>query len=338
MPHAVAMSERRRIIRPTMEKGSVVAVKQQYVSTLVEGEAVETQVAVRARDLRAARTGDAYLWMELSDRSGTIPGVMFRPGPDEWSVPLGTVVDVSGRVTSYRGVRRVSIESLRPARSFDRADLLPSCSRQREELAAVFSGLRDGIRHQGLRAVIGHVFDAGGFLEKFAECPGAIRRHHGYVGGLLEHTVSVASLCRVLAGRYEAADEDLLVSAALLHDVGKVDEIRFETSLDQSDAGRLLGHVVLGERIVSAAIAQAGTRLDEQKAMRLLHLIVSHHGERQWGAAVPPACLEAVLLHHADHLDAQASGFTSAIAGAAVLEEPWTDAENCFGRPLYAAV
>ncbi|HEX9092592.1 MAG TPA: HD domain-containing protein [Coriobacteriia bacterium] len=310
--------------------------KEQYVSDLSEGTAVDSLFAVRSRDLRAARTGDAYLAMELADRTGAMSAVMFRPGPEEWSVPPGSVARVRGTVTSYRGVRRVSVESLRPAPVYQRGDMIATGSRKREELVAAFETLRRGVSHEGLRAVLQDVFGDRGFVDRFCECPAAVRYHHAYVGGLLEHTVGVASLCRVLASRYDGADADLLVSAALLHDVGTVEELRFDTSVELTDAGRLLGHVVLGERVVSAAIARAGSRVDEHTALRLLHLVVAHHNDARSAAAVRPSCLEALLLHHADDLDAQASGFASAIAGAAVLEEPWTDAENGFGRPLYA--
>jgi 3'-5' exoribonuclease len=191
------------------------------------------------------------------------------------------------------------------------------------------------VRDAGLRSVLDTVFGDDRFFERFASCPGASRRHHAYVGGLLEHTVSVASLCRTLAQRYDGLDGDLLVTAALLHDVGRVEELRWETTVERTDAGRLIGHVVLGERIVSRAIESVGAAFQPAAAMRLVHLLISHHGETEWGAPVRPATLEAVVLHHADDLDAQAAGFMQAVAGAAVMEEPWSDAANAFGRPLY---
>jgi 3'-5' exoribonuclease len=309
--------------------------KEQFVSGLAEGMTVDAVFAVRSRDLRAARTGDAYLTLELSDRSGAIPAVMFRPGPEEWSIPLGTVVQVRGRVTTFRGVRRISVESLRPCSGYDRRDLIAAGSRITAELVTAFGVLSDGVSHKGLRAVLDEAFAEEDFVRAFRECPAAVKRHHAYVGGLLEHTVAVASLCRVLAASYDGADADLLVTAALLHDVGKVQELRFDTSVELADAGRLVGHVVLGERIVSRAIERVGNRLDPALALRLVHLVISHHGRPEWGAPVSPATLEAVLLHHADDLDARVTGFVQAVAGAAVLDEQWTDADNWFRRQLY---
>ncbi len=309
--------------------------KEQYVAGLREGMRVDSLFAVRSRDLRAARSGDAYLVLEFSDRTGTAPGVMFRPGPDEWSLPIGTVARVTGTVTTYRGTRRISVESLRPSAEYDRDDLMPSGARCSDELRSAFESLVEGVRDRGLREVLTQVFDAPGVQSRFALAPGAKHRHHAYSGGLMEHTVSVASLCRVLASRYDGLDGDLLVTAALLHDIGKIDELRCDVSVDYTDAGRLLGHVVLGERMVSQAIERAGRAIEPGMAMKLLHLMISHHGEPQWGAPARPVLLEAVVLHHADYLDAQAAGFAQAVAGAGVMEESWSDSSNPFGRPLH---
>jgi len=310
-------------------------VKDQYVAQLVEGCRVDDLYAVRSRDLRAARTGDAYLALEFADRTGTIGGVMFRPGSEDWALPIGSVARVRGTVTSYRGVRRVSVESLTPAAAYCREDMMASGTREPGELIAALESLIRGVRQPGFAAVLDSVFGDDRFMERFSTCPGASAVHHAYVGGLLEHTVSVASMCRVLAPRYDGLDGDLLVTAALLHDIGKVDELRWDTTVELTDAGRLLGHAVLGERAVSRAIEAAGSALESAAGLRLLHAVLSHHGEGAWGAPVRPSTIEGVVLHQLDSLDAQAAGFMTAVAGAAVLEEPWSDAGNQFGRALY---
>jgi 3'-5' exoribonuclease len=291
---------------------------------------------VRSRDLRAARTGDAYLSIEFGDRTGAIPGVMFRPGPDDWSLPCGSVARVRGTVTTYRGIRRISVESMRAVSDYDRDDMVASGTRVPAELESALRVLLNGVKGRGLRAVLKGVFGDQEFMERFSACPGSSQQHHAYIGGLLEHTVSVASLCRSLAPRYDGLDGDLLVAAALLHDIGRTEELRWDTTIEKTDAGRLLGHIVLGERLVSQAVARAGQALDAGLGTRLVHLVLSHHGEPERGAPVPPSILEAVVLHHADDLDAQAAGFIQAVAASGVIEEPWSDAANLFGRPLYA--
>lgn len=310
--------------------------KQQYVSGLREGDAVASVFALRARELRATRAGEAYLTMEVADRTGRITCVMFRPDRVAESVPSGTVVAVEGTVTSYRGVLRISATSLRPSRQHDPEDLLPVGQRDSAELLAELRTLVRGVTDPGLAALLRAVFGDRAFMRRFRSCPAAQSFHHAYLGGLLEHTVSVARLCRGLATLYPHADAELLVAGALLHDIGKVDELLWDTSIDYTDEGRLLGHVVLGERRLQRAISAVGGALGRETATRLAHVIISHHGELEWGAPKRPSTLEALLLHHADNLDAKAAGFSESVRAASLVDEPWTDADNLFRRPLYA--
>jgi 3'-5' exoribonuclease len=308
--------------------------KDQYIRDLGEGSRVDSLFALRSRDLRSARTGEPYLSLELGDRSGRMHAVMFRPGPTEESLPVGSVVRVRGSVTTFRAVPRVTVESLTPAAVFEPGDFLASGTRDREELLGELREAVRRIRDARLRAVVRAVFGAPGFIERFAACPAAAGRHHAYVGGLLEHTISVATLCAGLAAAYPQADADLLIAAALLHDVGKTEELTSDTSFGLTEAGHLIGHVVLGERIVSRAIESLARPLPAETAMKLLHAVLAHHGEREWGAPRCPCTIEALLLHHADHTDAQAAAFTEAVSGAAVLQQQWSDRSNGFGRAL----
>lgn len=308
--------------------------KEQYVRDLVEGARVDSVFALRSRDIRSARTGEAYLALEIGDSTGRMPAVMFRPSASDESVPTGAVVRLRGTVTTYRGTRRVSVESLRPETSYDREDLLASGTRQREELLVELRLLVRRVKEPRLRAVLKAVFGAPGFIDRFAACPAASGRHHAYVGGLLEHTVAVATLCLSLASAYPTLDRDLLLTAALLHDVGKVEELAYDISVDYTDAGKLIGHVVLGDRLVWRAVERLGETIPTALALRLSHALLAHHGELEWGSARRPCSLEALVLHHADNLDAQAAAFSDAVSGAAVLEERWTDGANAFGRPL----
>lgn len=308
--------------------------KEQYVRDMNEGTKVDGVFALESRDLHSARTGEPYLSLELTDASGRIPAVMFRPSGLEESLPLGSVVRARGVVTSYRGVRRVTVQSLRPEADFDPRDLLASGPRDREEMLTELRSLVRRVHDRRLRAVVRAVFGAPGFIDRFAACPGGVTRHHAYIGGLLEHTISVATICLSLAAAYPQADADLLLAAALLHDVGKTEELSFDTTFDYTEAGRLVGHVVLGERLVSRAMEGLSCPVPSDLALRLSHALLAHHGEQEWGAARRPCTLEAVLLHHADNTDAQAAAFLGAVAGAAVLEQPWTGSTNDFGRAL----
>lgn len=308
--------------------------KTQFAGSLAEGQKIDSVFAIRSRELRSTRQGEAYLSLELADRTGAVPGVMFRPDRRAEAVPTGAVVQVSGTVTSYRGVRRVSVDALRPVSEYEATDLLPSGTRDPQEALAELRGLVRSVKDPFLARLLRAVFGDRQFLDAFMTSPGARSVHHAYVGGLLEHTVAVARICRAIAPLYPDLDADLLVAGALLHDIGKVDELTFDTAIDYTESGRLLGHVLLGEHRVQRAVASLGAEVPQTVAARLSHVLIAHHGELEWGAPRQPCTLEALVLHHVDNLDAKATGFSDAVRPAARIEETWTDAGNVFRRPL----
>lgn len=310
--------------------------KRHYVNELAEGSTVDAPFALRFKEMRAARTGDAYLALEFADRTGQLPAVCFRPSREASSVPVGSVVHVCGTVTTFRGVKRVSVESMRPASHWDAEDLLASGPRSVEELTSEFKALVSTVDDPELRRVLGAVFGDREFFGRFCACPGSQSYHHAYLGGLLEHTVAVAGLCSALGRQYPHADRNLLTAAALLHDVGKCDELAWSTAIEFTDDGRLIGHVLLGIRRLHDAVSRLRVEPSPERMMLLEHAIISHHGELEWGSPKRPCTLESLLLHHADNLDAKAAGFSALLSGASRVEESWTDSANLFRRPLWA--
>jgi 3'-5' exoribonuclease len=310
--------------------------KRNYVNELAEGTKVDAPFALRSKEMRAARTGDAYLALELADRTGQVSAVWFRPQQDATTIPVGSVVRVRGTVTSFRGAKRVSVESIRAADTWDPEDLLASGPRSTKELSEEFSALVRTVKDAQLSRVLRAVFGDRDFFERFCDCPGSQSYHHAYRSGLLEHTVAVASLCRALCEVYADVDRDLLVTAALLHDIGKCDELMYDTAIEFTNQGRFLGHVLLGMRRIDHSVARARLRIPPERLTLLEHAVLSHHGELEWGAPKRPSTIEALLLHHADNLDAKASGFAALLGGASRAEESWTDSANLFRRPLWA--
>lgn len=308
--------------------------KARYLNEFVDGSRVDSVFMLRSKEVRTARTGDGYLAVDLSDRSGAMSAVYFRPSRQAMDIPSGSVVQITGTVTSYRGVRRISIEAMSVAEDWDPNDLMATGRRAVEELVSDFRRVAGSVHHPGLKSLLRTVFADKDFFTTFCRCPGSQSYHHSYVGGLLEHTVSVADHCAMVAPKYEGVSADLLISAALLHDIGKVDELSWDCGIGYTDKGRFIGHVVLGlQRVESAAVK---TRIDADVLARLEHAILSHHGELEWGSPKRPSTLEALLLHHIDNLDAKVTGFSEAICGAAAGEEHWTDSANLFKRPLFA--
>lgn len=289
-----------------------------FVTELVEGSRVDSVFVLRSRELRAARTGEAYLALELGDRSGTIRAVLFRPNRLACAVPSGSVVHVSGTVTTFRGVKRLSLDALAAAEHWSPEDLLPPGNRPQEELVAEFKGLIAAVGSQELRRLLRAVFGDKSFFQTFSRCPASQNGGHSYIGGLLEHTVSVTSACAAMADRYPGVDRDLLVVAALVHGVGVVDELAFEAGVSVTDRGRMLGPAVLGVLRISAAAA--GLRIQEDVLSRLEHTVLATGGQKPEGAVT----LEALLLARTDELDASAASYLASVAGAALVEERWT--------------
>ncbi len=310
--------------------------KAQYIAELTEGSRVDTTFVMRAKEMRATRAGEAFLALELADRSGQIPAVWFRPDIAASAIPISTVVRACGTVTRFRQVRRISLDSMRPEDRWAADDFLARGQRDEDELLAELRALVTSVSDPTLAKVLRRVFGDKAFFARFRECAGAQSYHHAHLGGLLEHTVAVGSLCSHLAAAYPSVHRDLLVTAALLHDIGKVDELASATSIEYTNEGRLLGHVLLGMQRISEAARRAGAGRSNTIVLQLEHAVLSHHGELEWGSPKRPSTLEALLLHHADNLDAKAAGFASLTACATRADEVWTDASNLFRRPLYA--
>lgn len=310
--------------------------KTQYVAELAEGTRVDAQFVLQVKEMRSTKSGEAYLSLQLADKTGRVPAVYFRPSPEATSIPVGAVIRARGTVTSFRATKRISIDSLNPVGTWESEDFIAAGPRSSEELVDELRALVGSVTDADLKAVLRTIFSDREFFARFVRCPGAQSYHHAYVGGLLEHTVSVASQVRSLAGQYPGVDSDLLLSAALLHDIGKCDELSFDTAIEYTAAGRLLGHVVLGVRRVHDAISKQRSPRSADRLMRLEHAILSHHGELEWGSPKRPSTIEALLLHHVDNLDAKAAGFCALLGGAMRADEEWTDSSNLFRRPLYA--
>lgn len=298
-----------------------------YISELVEGARVDATFVLRSREVRATRAGDAYLALELSDRSGTIPAVLFRPSARSCSVPSGAVVRVTGTITTFRGTRRVSLDDLSAADTWDAEDLIGVGRRPGDELIREFKGLVGSVSDQPLRRVLRAVFSDKEFLEIFCRCPGSDGAHHAFAGGLLEHTVSVAASCAAISDLHPEADRDLLVAAALLHDIGMVDALSWGSGIAITDSGRMLGCGALG--LLRLHDAAAKVRVDRTRLTRLQHAVLSPHApgnER-------PATVETLVLVRMNELDARLARYTDAVGAATRVEESWARSD---GSVLYA--
>jgi 3'-5' exoribonuclease len=314
--------------------------KEQFVRDLRPGERVLGFYLVHYKQLEPFRdrTRGEFLTLVLADRTGEILARVWEDAPTvAETFEQGQAVKVLGEVEEYLGRWQVIIEKIRPAQpdEYDLADMFPATERDVEEMLASVRATVAEIEDPHLQALTAHFFDDEDFAARFSRAPAARRIHHAYLGGLLEHTVEVVALCKALLEVYPEIHRDLLLAGALLHDAGKVAEFEYETDIAYSDEGRLLGHVVMSDRMVSSAIATIPD-FPGELALRLRHMILSHHGRYEWGSPRRPKTLEAVALHHVENLDVQVNRFHRILAARRDPEKPWTDYDTLLRRHLYA--
>ena len=274
------------------------------------GEPFLLQEVVR----RETKDGRPYLLCTFRDRTGQMGGVFWDVPEDvEGWVRPGLVTSVSGRVGNYKGALQIVASDLNPETTSDLAPYLPASAKTSAEM---IDQLRTAITDlsEPWQRLVSHILLDSDFLNTFANAPAARSLHHAYVGGLLEHTLSMAAMAQFLATHYPYVNKDLLLSGVLLHDMGKAIEYDVTTSFDFSDDGRLVGHIVRAVVMVELAAAEIGD-FPEDKLRQLVHLLASHHGTLEWGSPVVPKTLEAVLLHQLDLLDSRVQGFFDHVRG-----------------------
>jgi 3'-5' exoribonuclease len=281
---------------------------------------------------RETKDGRSFLLFTLADATGQVSGVF-------WSVPAhvvesclpGRVVLVTGKVRLYNGRLQVAAVDLQPYQPDSMADYTTCSQRDRDEMADELRSVVANLR-EPLDRLVSAVLLEPTFLRRFVDAPAATTMHHAYVGGLLQHVLSMVSIGRLVAGHYPLVDQDLLYAGILLHDVGKVFAYQPSPSFPITDTERLIGHVARGAIVVQNAAAAIDGFPDEL-LQQLLHLVVSHQGTLEWGSPVLPRTLEAVILHQLDLLDSRVQGFLDHVL-AEPGESSWSSRSPMFGIEL----
>ena len=291
-----------------------ITVKRFYVANLREGAKIEDVFLVASKTLRSTRSGSPFLKLKLADKTGTVEAVKWEATESEIAgLVEDEYVHVQGTVGVYNDELQVAIESVQKfSDKVDPSDFIASSERDPDEMMCELAGVLEKVTDASLRRLLDAFFEDEGFAARFRQSPAAMRVHHAYIGGLLEHTLNVVKCCAALAELYPDANKDLLLTAAALHDVGKTDELEWARAIKYSDAGHLVGHVAGGAMMVKEA-ADRIEGLDAVLNLELQHAMLSHHGEKAFGAPVQPMSLEAMILHHADNLDAKVGILSEAI-------------------------
>jgi len=303
-----------------------------------QGREIISCFALRKMELRTKDSdGKPFLSLELGDASGRMDAVLWNEAQAAFSqLAVGDAVAVKATVGSYRDSPQLRVENIAKADPSDYSleHFLPQSSLSPAEREAAIRSELVGIKDPVLAKLLSLFFDDGDFRQRFLAAPAAKLWHHAYLGGLAEHTLAVCRLAHAAAANYELLDHQLLLTGALLHDIGKIPEFRVTTFIDYSDEGRLLGHIVLGDQMLKERLAKVRD-FPQEKAMRLRHMMLSHHGERERGSPVTPATLEALVLHHCDYLDSHAGAFTRIIKREGGSGKRWSDYVNLIDRFIY---
>ena len=310
--------------------------KSQFIRDIQAGDVLTDCFVLTEKTMAQKKNGDNYLNLVLSDRTGSLKGVVWDNVEKISSQSeAGAVVAVKGHVGEYRGNLQAVVKemTLVPADETDPSDFMLSTKRDVEQMFERIVVLSESLEAWYLKALFSAFWGDESFTTQFKRAPAAKKMHHAYIGGLLEHTLSMAVLADKIAEHYNGLDRDRLVSGALLHDIGKVREFNYEMGIDYSNEGRLVNHIVIGIQMLEEKIQTIASFPDEP-AMLLKHMLISHHGSKELGSPEPPKTIEAVMLNCIDEMDSRIQAVRE-FMGKEDPGETWTSFHRLLGRHFY---
>jgi 3'-5' exoribonuclease len=309
--------------------------KSHYVSDLQDGQAVSTLFLVCEKGIRTSARGKSWLELSLRDRTGSIPAKMW----DNFEAIAKTfecddVVVIRGRVKLYNGQKEVTLEQIIPAeeREYELGDFLAHTKYDVEQLFADLRAAIAAMTNPFLKRLLESIVEDPAIASRMKRAPAAMMMHHAFVGGLLEHVVSLIGLGRGVVAQYPELDADLLLTGIVLHDIGKIEELSYERGVQYTTQGKLLGHITIGTRIVREKIKSI-PGFPVELAILVEHLILSHHGSLEFGSPTLPQTREAIALHFLDDMDSKMAAMRATIASEAGTDE-WTDRNPALRRAI----
>jgi 3'-5' exoribonuclease len=307
--------------------------KKSFVTELANEQSVTSFFLVHEKEIRNTREGTQYLRMELGDKSGTVEARIW----DAFEVIAREInrddfVKVAARVEIYRNKPQLVLQQVRRAtpEEIDLADFLPHTKENVDEMWAQLLKYAAGIENFWLNKLTLSIFSDPKIAERFKRAPAAKVMHHAFIGGLLEHVVGLCGLAKQIAAHYPELNLDLLLTAALLHDVGKLDELCYERAVGYTTEGQLLGHIVMELESVSKAMDAIPGFPPRLKSV-VQHLLISHHGQYEFGSPKLPMIREAMVFHYMDDLDSKIAAVRAALASAAG-DDQWSAYSAALGR------
>lgn len=307
---------------------------RRYISEFDSGESVDEVFLLVEKKLGRTRKGSHYLKLHLADRTGTIEAWVWDAKP-EWLEQLAVedYLRVRGVVEEYQERLQLRVTNFQKvnAEEVEPSDFISSTEEEVDALFEEMVSLASSVKNRHLSALLRSFLEDDEFVETFKKAPAGMRFHHPYLGGLLEHTLAVVKMVDPLCGRREL-NRDLLLTGAILHDIGKVREFEYEKIVRYSDEGQLVGHITIGAIMISERASRLKDFPPELLSM-LLHIVLSHHGEYEYGSPRLPLTREALALHYLDNLDAKLFAFTEAIEKSG--EESWSEYIRMLQRRVF---
>ncbi len=308
-----------------------------YINELRDGEMLSAVYLCKQCQTLKTKTGKSYMALTLQDRTGTLEAKVWDFGPGIGNVEAMDYVYTEGQLTTFQNNLQLNVRRLYKANEgeYDPADYMPVSGRDRKEMLAELRQQIETVKQPHLRSLLQLVFSDNDIISKFTSHSAAKAIHHAFIGGLLEHTLGVAKLCSQIAGDYPLLNRDLLVTAAIFHDIGKLFEISSFPENDYTDEGNLLGHIFLGAEYIGKKIEEVPD-FPQKLAAELRHCILAHHGELEFGSPKRPAIAEALVLSMADNLDAKMETLKELFAGNENAGGNWLGYQKLFESNIRA--
>ncbi len=318
---------------------------RRYVNQINHQESIDQVFLAGEKQLRTNRNGNLYLQVELSDRGGSITARLWNANEDVYrSFDNGDYIHVKGTAQLFQGAMQViatNLHKIDPA-EVDPAEFAPLAAVAVDRLALRLGEILRGMDDPALKTLAECFLIDEALMAKLALAPAGTKNHHAYHGGLLEHVVNLMEVVLRVAPCYPQIDRDLLLFGAFLHDLGKTDELSYRHGLGYTDEGQLIGHLVIAVELLDAKLIEAeklsGEPIPLETALRLKHMILSHHNEYAFGSPKLPMTIEAVALAHLDNLDAKINTFARLMEGDPNVDSPWTTYNQNLERKLFKGV
>jgi 3'-5' exoribonuclease len=315
---------------------------RRYINQFGTQETIRDVFVANGKQLRTNRNGNLYLQVELSDRTGSIAGRMWNANETLYKTfENGDYVRVEGATQIYQGAVQLIITRLGKVDpgEVDAEDFIPQPDEKADKLCARLSEMLRGMDDPGLKNLAECFLLDETFMAKLMMAPAGTKNHHAYHGGLLAHIVGLMEMVLRIAPCYPQIDRDLLLMGAFLHDLGKVDELSYQHGLAYTDEGQLIGHLVMAIGMLDAKAAEAeklsGEAIPQETMLRLKHMIISHHGEYEFGSPKLPMTIEAIALYCLDNLDAKINSFHQLMKEDPNVDSPWTTFQANLDRKLF---